>query len=212
MKRWWLALAWSLSGLVAGWAAPLERDLGEGLKFYRVRALPADLPPAPAPSGRVPPCVLDVRYAQADDAAATALEAWLRFRAKPRAPVFVLANTETAASLLSMLARRESGSGIAVIGVPGGQLRPDSAVKTTAKEERYAYEALEKGISVAALVTDHPEKVRNDEASLSRDRLADASAEATADALAAKPDTAVIDVALQRAIHLHRALAALRKL
>jgi len=60
------------------------------------------------------------------------------------------------------------------------------------------------------LLTDNPDKVRNDEASLSKDRVAEASAEAT-DRANKKP-APPIDVALQRAVHLHRALVALRKI
>lgn len=212
MKRW--ALAWWLVGAacLSAEAAPLERDLGQGLKLYRVHELPADLPPPAPASGRVPPCVVDLRYAKADADAASALQAWLRFRAKPRVPVFVLANAETSPALLRVLAEREPGAGVAVIGAASRNLKPDVVVRATAEEERRAYDALEKGATVAALLTDNPDKVRNDEASLSRDRLAEASADTATDALAPKRDAPVVDVALQRAVHLHRALVALRKL
>ena len=207
--RWWcLALLGVVSCVTA---APLERDLGHGLKLYRVHALPADLPPNPSGEGRAPPCVVDVRYVRADADAATALQAWLRFRAKPRSPVFVLANAETSSVLLRALSEREPSGGIVLIGVPGRNLRPDIAVRTTADDERRAYDALEKGTPITALVTDNPDKVRNDEASLSRDRLAEASADAAADADEPKREVP-IDATLQRAVHLHRALVALRKI
>lgn len=212
MNTWvrWSCLA--LFGVVSvAVAAPLERDLGQGLKLYRVHALPADLPPNPSGEGRVPPCVVDVRYVRADEDAATALQAWLRFRAKPRSPVFVLANAETSLPLLRALSERELGGGIVLIGVPSRNLQPDIVVRTTAENERRAYDALEKGTPVTALLTDNPDKVRNDEASLSRDRLAEASADAAADADAPKGEVP-IDATLQRAVHLHRALLALRKI
>lgn len=206
---WWLAFLGALSGAAA---APLERDLGQGLKFYRVHELPADLPPnPPASSGRVPPCVVDLRYVRADADAATAMQAWLRFRAKPRSPVFVLANAETSPALLRALADREPGAGIVLLGVPSRNLKPDVATRVSADDERRAYDALESGTPVASLLTDNPDKVRNDEASLSRDRLAEASADAASDAAEPKRDTP-IDATLQRAVHLHRALVALRKL
>lgn len=212
MKRWALVGWFAAAACCSAVAAPLERDLGQGLKLYRVHELPADLPPAAPASGRVPPCVVDLRYAKADADAASALQAWLRFRAKPRAPVFVLANAETSPALLRVLAQREPGAGVAVIGAASGKLKPDVVVRTTTEEERRAYDALENGATVAALLTDNPDKVRNDEASLSRDRLAEASADTATDALAPKRDAAVVDAALQRAVHLHRALVALRKL
>lgn len=193
-------------------AAPLEREVGHGLRFYRIRELPADLPPAPPAEGRVPPCIVDVRYVRADAAAATALEAWLRFRAKPRTPVFVLANAETSPAVLRAVAKREPRGGIVLIGAAGRTLEPDVAVRTTAEDERRAYDALENGAAVASLITENPGKVRNDEESLSRDRLAEASADTAADTLAPKQNPPPIDAALQRAVHLHRALVALRKL
>lgn len=205
-----IALGWGAAS--AATAAPLERELGHGLKLYRVHELPADLPPAPPASGRVPACVVDVRFARAEAEAATAFEAWLRFRAKPRAPVFVLANAETAPALLRVLGNREAGTGVVVIGAPSRNLEPDVVARTSGEDERRAYDALEKGAGVASLLTEHPDKVRNDEASLSRDRLAEASADITADAMAGKKDAPPIDAALQRAVHLHRTLVALRKL
>src|SRR5687767_6389225 len=41
-------------------AALPERDLGYGLVYVRVHNLPRDLPAKP-PTGRVPPCVIDLR-------------------------------------------------------------------------------------------------------------------------------------------------------
>lgn len=193
-------------------AAPREHDLGQGLRLYRIHALPADLPPAPAAGTRPAPCVVDVRFLPADEAAATALIAWLKFRAQPRAPVFVLANAGTSPAVLRALAGRERGAGIVVVGPPGRLLEPDSAVRVGADDERRAYDALEQGAAPAALVTDHPDKVRNDEASLSRDRVADASVEAASEAAGAGRPSPPIDASLQRAVHLHRALTALRRL
>jgi hypothetical protein len=192
-------------------AAPLERDLGYGLVYLRVHHLPEDLPVAPA-TGRVPPCVVDVRYVAADADAATAFLAWLKSRATSRSPVFVLANTETSAALLQPLAAHQRASGIAVIGVPGRSFQPHVPVKTSPENERQAYDALERGTPVAKLLADNPDKVRNDEASLSKDRLAEASADAADDVLSGKREAPPIDATLQRAVHLHRALVALRKI
>ncbi|MES2696603.1 MAG: hypothetical protein V4773_24250 [Verrucomicrobiota bacterium] len=193
-------------------AAPLEHDLGQGLRLYRIHALPADLPATAPAEGKAAPCVVDLRYVQTEAEGATAFEAWLRFRAKPRTPVFVLANSDTSSSLLRSLAQREVGGGIVLVGVPSRQLKPDVAVRASGGDEKRAYEALERGVPLAALLTDNPDKVRNDEASLSRDRLAEASADAAADALGQKVEGLTVDLALQRAVHLHRALVALKKL
>lgn len=192
-------------------AAPVERDLGGGLVYVRVHRLPADLPPKP--QGRLAPCVIDLRYVDAAEDAAAAFSAWLKFRATPRSPIFVLANGETSAPLLNVLRAGERGAGVVLIGIESEHFRPDVAVRSTAAEERRAYDALEQGAALATLLADHPNKVRNDEASLTREPPAEPLPEPPAaggasDGTAAPP----IDATLQRAVHLHRALVALKKL
>ncbi len=200
---WWVVLLFA----VASQAATPERDLGQGLVYVRVRELPADLPERPA--GRAAACVLDLRYVAATAEATELVMAWTNFRSTARAPVIILANTETSAPLRAALATHAKSSGIVVVGVPGADFRPDMAVKSTAEQERRAYDAFAQGMSLTRLTTDNPDKVRNDEASLSKDRLAEATAD---DALGAKPNAAPIDLTLQRAVHLHRALAALKRI
>lgn len=204
-----LASLVSLLVAAAACAAPIERDLGNGLTFVRVHQLPGDLP-TKTPS-RPAASVIDLRYVETDAEGATALAAWLNFRATAKAPVFVLANIETAPVLLHALAAHERGA-VVVVGIEGGSFRPDVAVKSTREEERRAYDALEKGAAVVTLLTDNPNKVRNDEASLSKDRLAEASADATEAARGGKTPAPPIDATLQRAVHLHRALVALKRL
>jgi len=194
----WISALWAAPG------APVERDLGEGLVYVRVHRLPADLPAKPP--GRVAPCVIDLRYVEAAEDTAAAFSAWLKFRASPRTPVFVLANGDTAAPLLKRLAQGERGAGVVLIGIESERFRPDVPVKSTSADERRAYDALEQGAAVAALLADQPNKARHDEASLTRDRPTDPPA---ADE---KPATALIDLTLQRAVHLHRALVAMKKL
>lgn len=200
-----------LSLVLGGWsslhAAALERDLGQGLRFFRIHELPADLPSTQT-GGKPLPCVVDVRYARGDPESAKAFEAWLRFRAQPRVPIFVLANGATDTALLRVLAQREVGGGVVLIGVPSRNLKPDVTLKPDFTNERLAYDALEQGASLPSLLTDNPGKARNDEASLSRDRLAEASA----DAATKDGPPPVVDVALQRAVHLHRSLVALKKI
>jgi hypothetical protein len=207
MKIRLIILSWFLvSGLAL--AAPLERDVGAGLIYVRVHSIPADLPATPG--GRVPACIVDVRYVETDGDGAAAFAAWLKGRATTRTPVFVIANADTARPLLKELGAHERGTGIAVVGIPRGSFKPDVSVNASADDERKAYDALEKGAAIGTLLSDNPNKVRNDEASLSKDRLAEASAEATDGS--AKQTPPPIDAALQRAVHLHRALVALKRL
>ena len=188
-------------------AAPVERDLGVGLVYFRIHALPVDLPARPA--GRVPACVVDVRYLAANADAAKAFSVWLKQRATPRSPVFVVANADTSADVLAVLRTHGRGAGIVVVGIERGSFRPDVSVKGSHDEERRAYDAFEQGAVIGTLLADNPNKVRNDEASLSKDRLAEASAAADE---AGKKTPPPVDVTLQRAVHLHRALVALKKI
>src|SRR3954466_15150831 len=113
--------------LTAVAAAPLERDLGYGLIYVRTHELPQDLPEKPV-TGRVPPCVVDLRYVRAEGESAAAFLAWLKLRATPRSPVFVLANGETAPALLKPLAQHERAAGILVVGIPSNNFQPDVIV------------------------------------------------------------------------------------
>jgi hypothetical protein len=212
---------------------PLTRDLGQGLAYHRAAILPGDLPATDAT--RKQPCVLDLRYARGDAAAGAALAAWLRFRAAPRTPVFLLINSETAAPLLTPLASRAPSPGLIVIGSASAGLTPDLALKIAPDTERRAYDALAAGTTLELLLNDSPEKVRNDEARLAKDhqgvldpttypRPADdtfddtpsASPPAANTSATTAPKTTpaapLIDRALQRAVQLHRSLKALKKL
>lgn len=204
-----VAVVASLSPLLR--AAPLQADLGRGLVYYRVHALPADLP-GKATGAKPPPCVVDVRYLHADPEAETAFVAWVKFRATRQSPVFVLANAETDGGLTDALAHHGRGAGIVVVGIEHDGFRPEVPVTSSAQMERRAYDALEQGVSVDKLLTENQDKVRNDEASLSKDRLAEASADAADDLLSGKREVPPLDAALQRAVHLHRALVALKRI
>lgn len=213
--------AFFLFSLAALQAAPLERDLGRGLIFYRVHAVPADLPVVPLAPRRT--CILDLRYATGGEGAASALDAWLKLNASERKPVLVLANTRTAAALLLPLAARRPASGVLVLGVAASGFQPDLALKISAENERRAYDALEAGATVESLLTENPDKPRNDEARLARDYAAGLAAsendsvenpppaEKSAPPAPASPAPPV-DLVLQRAVHLHRALLALKKI
>jgi hypothetical protein len=200
----WFGLGMMLPLLAGG--APLVRDLGDGLGYVRIRELPADLPVQPP--GPPPPCVVDVRYVAAGPEVAVAFAAWLKFRATPRSPIFVLANGETSADLRRVLRAPHRGTGLAVIGIPGPDFEPDVAVRFRAEEERAAYVAGEKEVPLARLLADNPGKVRHDEARLTKAPRSAPEGEANPAAAPLVP----VDATLQRAVHLHRSLRALRRL
>lgn len=202
-----LAAFFFASLAVAVQAAPFKRDLGRNLVLHRVQELPADLPALD--QARRQPAVLDMRYVRGDQAAAAAVQAWLRSHASARTPVFVLANAETGSALVA----HDDLAHVLVIGAAGRDFTPDIAVQSTPEDERRAYDALAAGADFSTLITENPTKIRNDEASLSRDRSTepdtDPSASGAAKEAAASPP---VDAALQRAVHLHRALLALKKI
>ena len=208
-----LALAF-LGAAVAAPAALLQRDLGQGLTYFRVHHLPEDLPAASNAPGK--PCVLDLRYVPGDAAGSARLVRWLKARATPRTPVFLLANQDTGAALLAPFSSADAIAGLVIIGAGAPGFAPDIALPITPPEDRRAYDALERGITVAALLNDAPDKVRNDEARLAKEHLQDGELSdlpADADtAAAAKTPPPLIDAVLQRAIQLHRSLLAMRRL
>jgi hypothetical protein len=211
------AIAWIaalVSFAVGVRAAPLQRDLGEGLLYFRIHALPADLPSDEAIQKHA--AVIDLRYVKTDATGASVLGSWLKFHATPQSPLFVLVNGATSAPLAAMLAERTNVAGLLTIGTRAPRTEPDITVTTSAEIERRAYDALEAGTSVAALTTDNPDKQRNDEASLAHDRAPAPTAES--DTLlddektpAAKPRP-LIDSALQRALQVYRGLKAMKAL
>jgi hypothetical protein len=185
-------------------ASTLVRDLGQGLSFYRVHALPADLPSTG--SAHPTPCVLDLRFATSDEDGASALKAWIRFNASPQTPVFVLENSGTSAALLASLARGVPG--VIVLAPESAKLGTDITVQVAPEVDRRAYDALEKGASADSLLTDYPDKPRADEAFLEKEHIPDSE---SPDPAADKPRP-LVDVMLQRAVQLHRGLHALKRL
>jgi hypothetical protein len=186
-----------------------ERDLGLGLAYYRIHQLPEDLPASDGP--RTPACVVDLRYVRTNGAGAKAFQNWLLGRATARSPVFVLANADTDGAVLAALKDRDPSGGVMLIGSANRNFRPDVAVNVTPEVDRQAYDAFEKGATIASLLNDNPGKIRYDETSLGKDRRAEPPARPAGEGKDVVTPPAV-DPVLQRAVHVHRGLLALRKL
>jgi hypothetical protein len=201
-----LALA-AFASAQAAPAALLVRDLGGGLTYFRIREIPQDQP-AP-PSGRPGPCILDLRYAKADELGASALKAWVYFNASPHAPVLVLENAQTDAALLAVLPSR-GPAGLIVLAPASARIAPQIAVKVSPEDDRKAYDALEKGADIQSLLSDYPAKPRVDEAYLEKEHIADSEApEIPTDK--PLPPRPLVDPMLQRAVQIYRGLVALGK-
>ncbi len=213
MKAFLLALVAASAALCAR-AVPLERDLGLGLAYLRVHALPEDLS-GPELVGSA--CVLDLRYVRGGSDQAPVLMAWLRRHAGPHTPVFLLANEATSAALLAPLNAPNSVTGLVILGAAVRDFDPDIAVRVSAATERRAYDALEGGAPADSLVVEKTDKPRNDEATLAKARQQDSGAddEPAADEASRQPKPAapqLIDPVLQRAVQLHRSLLALKRI
>ena len=145
-RRWaflWLLLAWSVA------PAAVPADLGEGLAYVRLKALPADLPDGP----RAGPLVVDLRFLAAPAEQAAAFGAWLGFQARPGVPLLLVANRETGEELRRVLAAPRP-PGVVLIGVPGPGFAPDLAVTASPEVDRQAYAALDAGVALAGLTPD----------------------------------------------------------
>ncbi len=199
-------------------AAPLERDLGRGLTYLRVTQLPADLPTkAPAPHKAL---VLDLRYVGADATAGKAFEAWLGFHASAHSPLTILINAETSPLLLHVFLAAPLPPGVITLGPASSEFKADVAVEVSPPADRLAYDALANGTPVEELVAHKLDKPRRDEAELAREHAngsTDDDSEEPAPKAAATPaapavEVPVTDLLLTRAVQLHRALLALRRL
>ena len=204
-------------------ATPLQHDLGHNLAYHRAHTLPDDLPAATA---KAQPLVLDLRFTIAGDGAAQALAIWLRSHATRATPVIVLVNAETPRALHPVFAALTSQTGLLTIGSPASGFIPDISLAIPLEAERRAYQALEQGVSLETLLRENTDKPRRDEAAIMRERdnppeeipeeeltdeeLTENPASAKETKTAAPPP--LIDKALQRAVQLHRALLALKRL
>jgi hypothetical protein len=199
-------LALLLLATVSLKGASTVQDLGQGLVYFRVHTLPADLPGA-APAHNA--TAIDVRFAAADAAQASALGAWIKFNATVKTPVFVLMNASTSRALREAI--RGGTAGVIVIAPRLPPVASDVAVAVTLETDRQAFEALEHGTPVDALLHDYPDKPRVDEAYLDREHIPDSEAPETASDTPPPPPP-LVDAVLQRAVQLHRGLVALKQI
>jgi hypothetical protein len=211
--------SWLLIGFLAATAlrATEVTDLGQGLGYLRIHSIAE----SEAAFRKVVPgtaaLVLDLRYVTADEKAADILRA--AFAERPAtASLFVLVSPATPTTLTSAIAAASA----VTLGAPGAVPTPKVVVQTDAAADRRAYDAAESGTEIAKLISGRIEKERFDEATLVQEFKNgnhDAEPPPPVNPTAAKPDAAPAkdappatptDRVLQRAVHLHRALQALR--
>jgi hypothetical protein len=197
--------------LVLGAKAAELTDLGQGLSYLRVHALAEAVKAAATPGA----LIVDLRYATADEASAAALKSALAGR-PANAPIFILVSPATPGVLAPVISQSPAHT----LGLAGSSPAPQVAVKTDAATDRRAYEAFEDGVPLEKLISGKIEKDRFDEATLVQEFKngnPEAEPPPTPDPTTPKPEgelakpAVLTDRVLQRAVHLHHALLALRR-
>ncbi len=212
MKR--LILLFSALFLLAASRAAELTDLGQGLAYLRIHSVAesdAALHKAVPGAGAL---VLDLRYVTAGDDSAAALQSALAGHATGT-PLFILVSPATPAALAAVIRT----SPALTLGILGSVPAPKVVVQADAAIDRRAYDALDTGTALEKLLSGKIEKERFDEATLVhefKNGNPDAEPPPPPDPTAPKPagtedkPAQLTDRVLQRAIHLHRALLALK--
>jgi hypothetical protein len=191
-------------------------DLGQGLSYLRIHSVAdseAALRKAVPGAGAL---VLDLRYATASDASSAGLRSTLATRSS-NAPLFILVSPATPPVLGPVI----SASRALTLGLAGSLPMPKVIVQTDAATDRQAYDALDTGTALQKLISGKIEKERFDEATLVQEFRngnpdaapippPDPTVAKPAGALEKEPPAPLVDRVLQRAVHLHRALLALK--
>lgn len=207
------------------------RDLGQSLSYLRVNEL-ADVAKAitsVVPENRA--LVLDLRYATASGESPAQLAAALAKRTGP-APLFILVAPGTPPALADVLEKLPPQA--TTLGVKEAVPTPRVVVAQSPEVDRRAHAAGNSGLPLPALISGKVEKERYDEASLVKEfsngrrdprpppppQVVAPNAESPArpvdpanpapNPLPAEKAPVLTDRVLQRAVHLHRALFAIR--
>lgn len=215
----------------AGLHAAIEKDLGQALAFFRVTDASADQSAMVDAIEHRPALVLDLRGLTCEIRFLEALHTALAKAPAPHAVRLVLVSASTAPAIIVTL---DDDALLSVITLapraPG--FNADILITTTAEEENRALSALASGTPVEKLISDSRDKRRYDEAKLVHDHnngITPSDDELPADAeddtvtteptagkktgvAEKKPELPPRDLVLERAVQLHRALLALKKL
>lgn len=187
-------------------------DLGRGLTYLRVGDFRADGATLGAQVSTNRPLVVDLRGATASAGEAAEFSAAVARRAGSL-PLMILVGPDTPATLMPALAKLPAGA--LTLGIRKAQPAPSLVIEQTEDADRRAYAAWQNGTALEVLINGKLEKSRFDEAALVKE-FQSGHGTVTPPAApnpAAKPEgepAALADRVLQRAVHLHRALIALR--
>lgn len=204
-------------------------DLGEGLDYLRIHAIDESAKGLTAAIRERDFLVLDVRHATGTAASADVLRTALNAR-ELKTPVFILVGPATPTALAESL--MAIANKCLTLGVKESIPTPQVIIDQPVATDRLAYEAADSGQPIANLVSGKIVKERFDESALMKEfnsgninaappapdpttktaneEKLPAPAVKADEKTAAKPAEMLTDRVLQRAIHLHRALLALK--
>lgn len=195
-------------------SAPEPLEVAAGLVYLRIASLGGALPAVGRLAAERRAFILDLRHATTSVEEAEDLARQLAARPAELPAWFVLVSPDTPEVLAAALMQPPRGG--LTLGVEGSRPRPLVVVAQPADTDRRAYAALAHGMPVTALIGGKLDKERYDESSLVRDF--ENGAAAPGPPAAPDPSAAPVvekapvltDRVLQRAVHLHQALQALR--
>ena len=200
-------------------------DLGNDLTYLRVHSLAEAAPLLHSALAVKRSCVLDLRYASASQESLAALRTALAGHPTD-SRLFILVSPSTPTAVSDIIKSDTMGAQI-TLGVPGSTPSPRIAVRTDVAADRRAYEAFDHGTPLDDLISGKVDKDRFDEAALVKEfkngnteaepppapdptQLKDGTETTGTGDSPATPGELLKDRVLQRALHLHQALLALK--
>jgi hypothetical protein len=185
-------------------------ELAPGLRYLRIHSLVQsahELSDAIS-ANKSPALVIDLRYVADETGAAEAISALDKQPVKP--VLYLLVNPATPAKVAAAITKTTVP--LVTLGIRNSRPQPQVIVEQSAADDRAAYAALDNGTPIAALASGKIDKERFDEAELVKEfKNGNHDAHPTeGNADGAKTQNRLTDRVLQRALHLHQALLALK--
>jgi|GEM_PF-875156 len=214
LAAFFLSISFASLAVCAAPAPAAVQQLEKGLTYARITDLGRDAAQLEAALAQ-PAVILDLRDATGTSAEAKALAGRLaQMPPKPADHRLILINPSTDAAILSTVDIPEPRQ--LTVGPRAAGFQVDIAVPVSVDDDQHAFAAFAQGAPLNKLDDSNPQKKRNDEAALAKNRAA-AVAEAEgeddgppADVTPApaekKPEAPAHDLVLERAVQLHHAL------
>ena len=204
-----LCLLSSVLGPLVRAAGPVE--LASDLAYLRVHSAVVEREAITAALAQSRALVLDLRYPQDERGADETLRQALAGRPAD-SRLYVLVSPATPVPVVGVVAANPAR--LVTLGVKGSKPEPKVVILQTAEDDRRAYDAHKAGTSLADLISGKMDKERFDEASLVHEfKNGNPEPKPPEAGPANTPGSParLTDRVLQRSLHLHRALQALKR-